>query len=83
MPTKFAIALVAVVGLWIALRGGEEGTPGSQAGSSVEHGMERVDSVLQRGLNGGTHQQVEDRLSGPVTDGFLSVARASVAKATD
>ncbi len=81
MPTKFAIALVAVVGFLIAVRG--ESTPGGHAGSSVEQGLERFDSVLQQGLNRGTHEKVEDRLSGPVSDEFLSVAQASAAKLTD
>lgn len=81
MPTKFAIGLVAVVGLFIALRG--DSTTGSQAGSSVEQGLERFDSALRQGLNRETHEKVEEGLSGPVSDEFLSVAQASAAKLTD
>ena len=81
MPTKFAIALIATAGLLIALRG--DRATGSQPGSSVEQGLERVDSALRQGLNRETHEKVEERLSGPVSDQFLSVVQASAAKLPD
>ena len=83
MPTKFAIALVAIAALFITLRGGGEGTPGGEAARPVKQGLEQFDSVLQQGLSEDTHDQISDGLSGPVSDEFLDVAGASVAKLGD
>lgn len=83
MPTKFAIALVAITALFITLRGSGDGTPGGQAARPVKQGLEQFDSVLQQGLSEDTHDQIRDGLSGPVSDEFLDVAGASVAKLGD
>lgn len=80
MPTKFALMLVAIAALFIALRGGGDGTVGGEAAGPVKQGLERFDSVLQKGLSEDTHEQISDGLSGPVSDEFLDVAGASVAK---
>ncbi|HET9477431.1 MAG TPA: hypothetical protein VFP63_08080 [Dehalococcoidia bacterium] len=82
MPTKFAIALVAIAALFITLRGGGQGTPGEAAGP-VKQGIERFDSVLQQGLSEDTHDKISDGLSGPVSDEFLDMAGASVARLGD
>lgn len=83
MPTKFALMLVAIAALFIALRGGGEGTPGGEATAPVKQGLEQFDSVLQQGLSEDTHGEIKDRLSGPVSDEFLDLAGTSVAKLND
>lgn len=79
MPTKFAIAVVAAVGLFIVLGGGEESTPGDQATRSVEQGLERVDSVLQQGLSQDTHGKISAGISDSFSESaeFLGVAELS------
>lgn len=79
MPTKFAIAVVAAAALIIAVSGGDENARGAQATRSVEQGLERVDSVLQRGLSADTHEKISDRLSSSFSDSaeFLGVVKLS------
>lgn len=75
MPTKFAVALVVAVALFVVVGNRQENKPADEATSSVGQGLEQVDSVLQQGLSGDTHGKISDSLSNSFSESakFLGV----------
>jgi hypothetical protein len=85
MPTKFAIALAAAVAMFLVLLNTGDNTPRDRTASPVEQGLQRFDSVLQRGLSGETHDAISDGLSNSISESakFLGAAEASVTQLSE
>jgi hypothetical protein len=85
MPTKFAIALAAAVAMFLVLLSADNGTPSDRTASPVEQGLQRFDSVLQRGLSQETHDAISDGLSSSISESarFLGAAEASVTQLSE
>jgi len=85
MPTKFAMALASVLAVFLFVNDGGEQSPTNQANIPVRHGLERVDSVLQRGLSQNTHDAISEGLSGSIAQSaeFLKAVKGKVAEVSE
>jgi hypothetical protein len=78
MPTKFAIAVFAALTAFVVLNGDASQTA-RPAASPVEQGLQRFDSVLQRGLSQEASDAIHDSLASSISESaeFLRVPSAA------